>query len=72
MAPIRAAGQRLTGRCRSAAHESTIERNRPGGALAANAIVNRVAGDVIGLGAFSYLPKPVRFEYLRHIVASRP
>jgi len=30
----------------------------------------RVAGDVIGLGAFSYLPKPVRFEYLRHIVAS--
>ncbi|HEV8586953.1 MAG TPA: response regulator [Methylomirabilota bacterium] len=30
----------------------------------------RVAGDVIGLGAFSYLPKPVRFEYLHHIVAS--
>ena len=25
----------------------------------------RVAGDVIGLGAFSYLPKPVRFDYLR-------
>jgi DNA-binding NtrC family response regulator len=30
----------------------------------------RVAGDVIGLGAFSYLPKPVRFQYLHHIVAS--
>ena len=30
----------------------------------------RVAGDVIGLGAFSYLPKPVRFDYLRHIVSS--
>jgi DNA-binding NtrC family response regulator len=30
----------------------------------------KVAGDVIGLGAFSYLPKPVRFEYLHHIVAS--
>ncbi len=25
---------------------------------------------IIGLGAFSYLPKPVRFEYLHHIVAS--
>jgi DNA-binding response OmpR family regulator len=31
---------------------------------------SRVAGDVIGLGAFSYLPKPVRFEYLHHIVAA--
>src|SRR3989442_5803647 len=30
----------------------------------------RVAGDVIGLGAFSYLPKPVRFDYLRHIASS--
>jgi len=30
----------------------------------------RVVGDVIGLGAFSYLPKPVRFDYLRHIVSS--
>jgi DNA-binding NtrC family response regulator len=31
---------------------------------------SRVAGDVIRLGAFSYLPKPVRFEYLHHIVAT--
>jgi two-component system, NtrC family, nitrogen regulation response regulator NtrX len=30
----------------------------------------RVAGDVIKDGAYSYLPKPVRFQYLDHIVAT--
>lgn len=30
----------------------------------------RLAGDVIKGGAFSYLPKPVRLQYLEHIVAS--
>lgn len=29
----------------------------------------KVAGEVIGLGAFSYLPKPVRLESLAHLVA---
>ena len=31
---------------------------------------SRVAGDVIKDGAFSYLPKPIRFQYLDHIVAT--
>ena len=30
----------------------------------------RVAGDVIRHGAYSYLPKPVRFQYLEHIAAT--
>jgi len=30
----------------------------------------RVAGEVIKDGAFSYLPKPVKFQYLDHLVAS--
>jgi len=30
----------------------------------------RLAGDVIKSGAFSYLPKPVRLQYLEHIVAT--
>jgi len=30
----------------------------------------QVAGEVIGSGALSYLPKPVRFQYLDHLVAS--
>jgi two-component system nitrogen regulation response regulator NtrX len=30
----------------------------------------RVAGEVIKDGAFSYLPKPVKFPYLDHLVAS--
>jgi len=30
----------------------------------------RIAGDVIKDGAFSYLPKPVRFRYLDHLVAA--
>ena len=30
----------------------------------------RLAGDAIQGGAFSYLPKPVRMQYLEHIVAS--
>jgi DNA-binding NarL/FixJ family response regulator len=30
----------------------------------------RVAGEVISLGAHSYVPKPVRLQYLHHIVAS--
>ena len=30
----------------------------------------RLAGDVIKGGAFSYLPKPVRLQYLEHIAAS--
>ena len=31
---------------------------------------SRVAGDVIKDGAFSYIPKPIRFQYLDHIVAT--
>ena len=31
---------------------------------------SRVAGELIALGAASYIPKPVRFDYLDHIVAS--
>ena len=31
---------------------------------------NDLAGEVIGLGAFSYLPKPVKFDYLAHLVAT--
>jgi DNA-binding NtrC family response regulator len=31
---------------------------------------SRVAGDVIKDGAYSYLPKPVKFQYLHHIVAT--
>ena len=30
----------------------------------------RLAGDAIKGGAFSYLPKPVRLQYLEHIVAT--
>ena len=30
----------------------------------------RVAGEVIKGGAYSYLPKPVKFQYLDHIVAT--
>lgn len=30
----------------------------------------RVAGEVIKDGAFSYLPKPVKIQYLDHLVAS--
>jgi two-component system nitrogen regulation response regulator NtrX len=30
----------------------------------------RIAGEVIKNGAYSYLPKPVRFQYLDHIVAT--
>jgi DNA-binding NtrC family response regulator len=30
----------------------------------------RVAGEVIKDGAFSYLPKPVKFTYLDHLVAA--
>jgi DNA-binding NtrC family response regulator len=30
----------------------------------------RVAGEVIKDGAYSYLPKPVKFQYLDHIVAT--
>jgi DNA-binding NtrC family response regulator len=30
----------------------------------------RVAGEVIKDGAFSYLPKPVKFQYLDHLVAT--
>ena len=30
----------------------------------------RLAGDAIKHGAFSYLPKPVRLQYLEHIVAT--
>ena len=30
----------------------------------------RLAGDVIKGGAYSYLPKPVRLQYLEHIVAT--
>jgi two-component system nitrogen regulation response regulator NtrX len=30
----------------------------------------RVAGDVIKGGAYSYLPKPFKFQYLDHIVAT--
>jgi len=31
---------------------------------------SRVAGEVIKDGAYSYLPKPVKFKYLDHIVAT--
>jgi two-component system nitrogen regulation response regulator NtrX len=31
---------------------------------------SRVAGEVIKDGAFSYLPKPVKFQYLDHLVAT--
>jgi CheY-like chemotaxis protein len=31
---------------------------------------SRTAGDVIKAGAYSYLPKPIRFQYLDHIVAT--
>jgi two-component system nitrogen regulation response regulator NtrX len=31
---------------------------------------SRVAGDVIKDGAYSYLPKPVKVQYLHHIVAT--
>ena len=31
---------------------------------------SRVAGEVIKDGAYSYLPKPVKFQYLDHIVAT--
>ena len=30
----------------------------------------RLAGDAIKGGAYSYLPKPVRLQYLEHIVAT--
>jgi two-component system nitrogen regulation response regulator NtrX len=30
----------------------------------------RIAGDVIKGGAYSYLPKPFKFQYLDHIVAT--
>jgi DNA-binding NtrC family response regulator len=30
----------------------------------------RVAGEVIKDGAFSYLPKPVKIQYLEHIVSA--
>jgi CheY-like chemotaxis protein len=30
----------------------------------------RVAGEVIKDGAYSYLPKPVKFQYLDHLVAT--
>jgi DNA-binding NtrC family response regulator len=30
----------------------------------------RVAGEVIRDGAYSYLPKPVRFQYLTHLAAT--
>jgi two-component system nitrogen regulation response regulator NtrX len=30
----------------------------------------RVAGEVIKGGAYSYLPKPVKFQYLDHLVAT--
>ena len=30
----------------------------------------RVAGEVIKAGAYSYLPKPVKFQYLNHLVAA--
>ena len=30
----------------------------------------RIAGELIKNGAYSYLPKPVRFQYLDHIVAT--
>jgi DNA-binding NtrC family response regulator len=30
----------------------------------------RIAGEVIALGALSYVPKPVRFDYLDHLVAT--
>jgi len=31
---------------------------------------SRIAGDVIKDGAFSYLPKPVKIQYLDHLVAA--
>jgi CheY-like chemotaxis protein len=31
---------------------------------------SRVAGELLALGAVSYIPKPVRFDYLDHIIAS--
>jgi len=31
---------------------------------------SQIAGDVIKDGAFSYLPKPVKFQYLDHLVAA--
>jgi DNA-binding NtrC family response regulator len=31
---------------------------------------SKVAGQVIGLGAHSYLPKPFRLQYLHHLVAT--
>jgi CheY-like chemotaxis protein len=31
---------------------------------------SRIAGGVIKDGAYSYLPKPIRFQYLDHIVAT--
>ncbi len=31
---------------------------------------SRVAGEVIKDGAYSYLPKPVKFQYRDHIVAA--
>jgi DNA-binding NtrC family response regulator len=31
---------------------------------------SRVAGDVIKDGAYSYLPKPVKFQYLNHLAAT--
>ena len=30
----------------------------------------RVAGELITDGAFSYVPKPVKFKYLDHLVAA--
>jgi CheY-like chemotaxis protein len=31
---------------------------------------SRIAGDVIRDGAYSYLPKPVKFQYLAHLAAT--
>ncbi|HEV8617264.1 MAG TPA: response regulator [Methylomirabilota bacterium] len=31
---------------------------------------SRVAGQLLALGAVSYIPKPVRFDYLDHLVAT--
>jgi two-component system, NtrC family, nitrogen regulation response regulator NtrX len=46
-----------------------IDAKIPVSMVTANAST-RVAGDVIKDGAYSYLPKPVRFQYLDHIVAT--
>ena len=38
--------------------------------MVTGSVSTRVAGEVIKAGAYSYLPKPVKFQYLDHLAAT--